>query len=191
MPPNAMVDMCVAGRPSVAPLRAEQKRDVSYHHGGENCPAGQAYYEVVVVEVNPECDLYTECKVTMVIFCKEQILNREEHQNKPIIGWPTGAIRIRPSNATADDPVDAGVWSTMTDEVNHCWGSSGQGTINEESPGVTAQGGDVAAPSASPSAASGTYTAATDSMPPEPPLPSVPGTSLRQQAVTENPQHPS
>ena len=120
----------------------------------------------------------------MVIFCLEQILNREESQFRRIIGWPTGAIRISP--AGEDDslgPRDTGVWATIDDEVDHLRESVQRcGTINEESPGTATQAAETAAPA---SDAPGTYAAA-NSMPPEPPMPRVP-TVLPQPAL----QHPS
>ena len=136
MPSDALLEILVAERPSVAPLRPEQEQDFEFNYGGDNCPAGQAYYEVVVVEVNPNSELYKKGKVTVVIFCKEQILNRNESQTRPIIGWPTGAIRISPVGVPDSlEPQVAGVWATIDDEVAHLSAAGQCGTINEESPG--------------------------------------------------------
>ena len=103
-----------------------------------------------------------------------------------------GALKISPLlGPDVDDPLDAGVWATIDDEISLSSGSANYQMINEESPGTAAPGGDGSAPSASQSVASGTYTVPAANMPPEPPLPSVPSTHLRQQAEPENPQHPS
>ena len=180
LPSDALLEVLVAERPSVAPLRPEQEQDFEYGHGGENCPAGQAYSEVVVVEVNPNSELYKKGKVTVVIFRKEQILNRNESQVRPSIGWPTGAIRISPVGVPGSlEPQVAGVWATLDDEMAHLNAAEQCGTINEESPGTAAQS---AAPASAVPDAPATYAA---SMPPEPPLPTVP--TILQQPTLQQP----
>ena len=187
MPPNAMVDMLMSLRPSVAPLRSEQERQAVLQ-GNENCPAGQAYYEVVVVEVNPETELYQDGKVTMAIFCKEQLIHRVEGQTRPILGWPLGALTVRLTTGSEVDVLaETGVWSTTDDEISHS-GSSFQ-MLDEESPGVlSTPGADGTGPeNQEPEAVN--YTVLASNMPPPPPEPAVPTTVLR--STGSNSQYPS
>ena len=167
MPPDVLLDVLLAERPSIAPLRPEQERNLNYCHGGVNCPAGQGYYEVVVVELHPDSELCKEGGVSVVIFCKEQILNREENSKRPILGWPTGAIRIGQATAPGvHQPGETGVWSTMQGEVSLLNEAAG-GTIQEESPGTVAN-------AVSPAVASTASASYSSAAPPEPPVPMVP-----------------
>ena len=167
MPPDALLDVVLAERPSIAPLRPEQERNLNYSPGGVNCPAGQGYYEVVVVELHPEAEICKDGGVSVVIFCKEQILNRVENSKRPILGWPTGAIRIGQATAPGvHQPGETGVWSTMEDEVSLLNEAAG-GTIKEESPGTVANAVSPAVTSSAPVTYSG-------DAPPEPPVPTVP-----------------
>ena len=190
MPPDAMVDMLMSSRPAVAPLRSEQQRQAVLQ-GNENCPAGQAYYEVVVVEVNPNTQLYQEAKVTMVIFCKEQLIHRESHQVRPILGWPVGALKIKSvTRSEVDDPAEAGVWATIEDEISHSSSSSSSvRMLDEESPGVlSAPGADGSLPeNQEPTAVN--YVVPAENMPPPPPAPTIPDTVLR--STGSNSQYPS
>ena len=106
--------------------------------------------------------------MSVVIFCKEQILNRVENSARPVLGWPTGAIRIGQATALGVyQPGEAGVWSTMEDEVSWLNEAAG-GTIKEESPGTASN----AAPPADAATASASYSG--NVAPPEPPVATVP-----------------
>ena len=133
--------------------------------------------------------------MTMVIFCKEQLIHRESHQTRPILGWPVGALKVRAmTGSEVDDPSETGVWATVEDEVSHS-SSSSYRMIDEESPGVlSAPGADGSLPDGNePTAA--TYVALAENLPPPPPAPSIPTTVLQSQPQLRrpepNPQHPS
>ena len=168
MPPDVLLEAVMAERPSIAPLRPEQEKNLDYSQGGVNCPAGQGYYEVVVVELHPETKVCKDGGVSVVIFCKEQILNRVVKSARPVLGWPTGAIRIGQAEAPGvHQPSETGVWSTMEEEIAWLQEAAMNGAIKEESPGTVANVVSPAVLSSAPATYSGDE-------PPEPPVPMVP-----------------
>ena len=111
MPPKTTL-RAVAMWPAAMPGTAPAVTDVDH-----DCPRGNAYYTVVIVNLNPKSKVALKTKANLVVFCKEQLLNMFEYEGE-IHGWPSGAVSviIGDNNEDEGEVAPAGVWRAAEEE---------------------------------------------------------------------------
>ena len=79
-------------RPMGSVARQEQMQRREWRQQKVQCPVGQSYYEVVAVAVDEEHGIAKQAGTSIVIFCKEQIL--EWVAGDTVTGWPTATLSL-------------------------------------------------------------------------------------------------
>ena len=102
LPPQVQLTALMNMRPMGAVARQEQLHSREWRTQQVQCPVGQSYYEVIAVAIDEEHGIAKKSGTSIVIFCKEQIL--EWVAGDKVIGWPTATLSLSGLERRGDGP---------------------------------------------------------------------------------------
>ena len=104
VPPEPQLNALMNMRPMGGVARDCQLNSWDWRSQQVQAPVGQSYYDVVAVAIDEEHEIVKVAGVSIVIFCKEQIL--EWVAGGKIVGWPTASLSLQGLESRGAGPYD-------------------------------------------------------------------------------------